>query len=344
MKHYAGIDMSSRSCHICVIDDNQHVHIDEKVPNNFPDIWKLLAPFDGRISAVVEASFNWYWLVDQLIDFDVPITLAHATHIKAITHAKIKTDRRDARWLAELLRVNLIPGSHICPLPLRRLRDMCRLRFRMAERKGNTLRQLRQVITNEGYHSVEKTILAQLDVDGLDIDTSVKNICHIQQDIQGAYESAIEGCDQHIITGLNDLPEIQAQVNRLRQVPGFGPVNSATVVFESGDPTRFKNHKPYISYSRLTPGLYQSGEKTKEGRKRKAGNEHLKRAYTCAAVVAPRSSVRVRAFREKHLLRRSSQSNRNIVVNSIVAHKLATGVFYMLTRNESWQEDRLFPC
>ena len=79
MNYYAGIDMAARSCHICVMNDDQDILIDQKVPNDFVEIWRLLEPFDGGIEVVVEASFNWYWIVDQLMDFDIPIKLLTPT-------------------------------------------------------------------------------------------------------------------------------------------------------------------------------------------------------------------------------------------------------------------------
>ena len=133
MQYYAGIDMAARTSHVCIIDDSQSVVVDQKIPNDLDAVYEILRGFRSKIDVVVEASFNWYWLVDALREWGVRIRMAHPALVRAITTAKVKTDRRDARCLAELLRANLIPESHICPHEQRRLRDLCRLRWRNSE-------------------------------------------------------------------------------------------------------------------------------------------------------------------------------------------------------------------
>ena len=87
-------------------------------------------------------------------------------------------------WLAQLLRGNLIPESHICPKPLRRLRDLCRQRFSLKERHGHHLRQIRRILMNEGYHSVDADVIAQLDIESLEIDQHAKDLCYSEQRMQ----------------------------------------------------------------------------------------------------------------------------------------------------------------
>jgi len=123
-----------------------------------------------------------------------------------------------------------------------------------------------------------------------------------------------------------------------------GPGIGTTIVVDSGNIDRFASHRPYISYARLTPGIAQSGESIKQGRSSKAGNKHLKRAFCSVAMHAVRASSTIRSFRDKHEQRRSSNSACRMICNAIVAHKMATGVFYMMKRNDTWKESLLFPC
>ena len=204
------------------------------------------------------------------------------------------------------------------------------------------LRRLRQILANEGYHTVSTDTLRDLDLDSLDVDPRVLVAIRMQQRIMATHQSIVADLDAEIATGIEAIPDFAHGYRLLRAIPGFGPVNAATVLLESGDLSRFKTVNHYCSFARLAPGLSQSGESKNTLRKSKAGNEHLKRAFTSAAMNASKGSAAIRAFRDKHRARRSSQSACNLLVNSIVAHKLAKGVFIMLTRNEPWNEEKLF--
>ena len=66
MKFYCGIDLSARDCHLCVIDEQLKVMVQQKLRNDLPKIVQLLEPYQGNLRIVVESTFNWYWLIDGL--------------------------------------------------------------------------------------------------------------------------------------------------------------------------------------------------------------------------------------------------------------------------------------
>lgn len=342
MVYFAGIDLAARSSQVCVIDDDQQVLVNRKIPNDLTALDEVLEPYRGDLRTVVEASFNWYWIVDHLVEIGCQTTLAHPVRLKAITSAKVKTDKRDAAWLARLLRGGLIPESHICPLDQRRLRDLCRLRWDLSQQRGTSLRKVRQVLANEGMHTISKQEIRHLDIEATDIDPMVQVTCHIRQSQQDHIDRCLEILDEAIGERVSQLTDLKDAITAIRTVPGFGPVNAATIVLESGDISRFGSVKGYASHCRLAPGVAQSGESSKRGRMNKAGNEHLKRAYTNAAMVAARTSPLIRKFRDHHRARRASHAACNLIVNNIIAHKMAVAIYCMLTRGEPWQEEKSF--
>ena len=109
MKFYCGIDLSARDSHLCVLDDNLAIQLQQKAANELPRIVALLTPFNPNLQIVVESTFNWYWLVDGLGDLGFEGCLAHTLGLAMITKAKVKTDSRDAFTLAKLLRAGVIP-------------------------------------------------------------------------------------------------------------------------------------------------------------------------------------------------------------------------------------------
>src|SRR5437868_771925 len=119
MKFYCGIDLSARDCHVCVIDEQLKVKVQQKLRNELPKIVQLLEPYKANLKIVVESTFNWYWLIDGLQAAGFEVVLAHTLGLYLITGAKVKTDRRDAYSLAKLLLVGAVPAAYIYPVETR---------------------------------------------------------------------------------------------------------------------------------------------------------------------------------------------------------------------------------
>jgi transposase len=77
MRFYCGIDLHAKDCFLCVIDDQDKIHLKPKVPNHLPSILDRLEAFSSRPSVVVESTLNWYWLVDGLQEAGFEVKLAH---------------------------------------------------------------------------------------------------------------------------------------------------------------------------------------------------------------------------------------------------------------------------
>ena len=113
MKYYCGIDLHTRDSVLCVIDAKDRIHLRERVRNCIFTIVEMLDSFSSRPSVVVEATLNWYWLVDGLKDHGFKVKLAHTYGLSMITGAKVKTDQRDAFTLARLLRLDAVPEAKL---------------------------------------------------------------------------------------------------------------------------------------------------------------------------------------------------------------------------------------
>src|SRR5260370_22693617 len=131
MKFYCGIDLSARACHVCVIDEQLQVRVQQKLRNELPRICQLLEPYKANLKIVVESTFNWYWLIDGLQAEGFEVVLAHTLGLYLITGAKVKTDRRDAYSLAKLLLVGAVPAAYIYPGEPRPVGDLLRRRLHM---------------------------------------------------------------------------------------------------------------------------------------------------------------------------------------------------------------------
>ena len=108
-------------------------------------------------------TFNWYWLVDGLIAVGFDVTLAHTLGLAMITHAKVKTDRRDAFTLAKLLRAGVIPKAYIYPPSTRPLRDLLRRRMQTVVLRAREYGALRQLLLREGILTSSRNQIKQAD-------------------------------------------------------------------------------------------------------------------------------------------------------------------------------------
>src|SRR5215217_2506645 len=110
---FSGIDLHKRSLAIHTVDAQGARVREADLPTRREAVTAYFAALPGPHRAVVECVQSWYWLRDLLAPAGVDLRLAHAKYVKAISYAKVKTDRVDARMLAQLLRVGLIPEAHM---------------------------------------------------------------------------------------------------------------------------------------------------------------------------------------------------------------------------------------
>ncbi|UCG88232.1 MAG: transposase [Gemmatimonadota bacterium] len=110
---YSGIDQHKRNSYITTYGPDGTVVKQERVTNTPLQLRRYFAQFPGRHKAVVESAGDWYWLAAVLEELNVELVLAHTTTLKAISAAKVKTDKIDSDILALLLHANLIPKAHM---------------------------------------------------------------------------------------------------------------------------------------------------------------------------------------------------------------------------------------
>jgi len=116
MRLYTGIDLHSSNSYLAIIDENGNRVFKRKSPNDPEQILAALAPHkDTIVGIVIESTYNWYWLVDTLMAEGYKVHLANPTEIKQYKGLKYSDDQHDAFWLAEMLRLGILPEGYIYP-------------------------------------------------------------------------------------------------------------------------------------------------------------------------------------------------------------------------------------
>src|SRR5499425_982062 len=129
MPLYGGIDLHANNSVIVLLNEQDQVLYQQRVANHLPTILEALAPYQADlIGVVVESTYNWYWLVDGLMDADYRVHLANPAAMQQYSGLKYSDDHSDARWLAHLLRLAVLPEGYIYPKAARAVRDVLRKR------------------------------------------------------------------------------------------------------------------------------------------------------------------------------------------------------------------------
>jgi transposase len=129
MPLYGGIDLHANNSVVVVLNEQDEVIYQKRLANDLPTILGQLAPYHPELKGVVvESTYNWYWLVDGLMEASYRVHLANPAAIQQYSGLKYTDDHSDARWLAHLLRFGVLPEGYMYPKAARAVRDLLRKR------------------------------------------------------------------------------------------------------------------------------------------------------------------------------------------------------------------------
>ncbi|MDR8392010.1 IS110 family transposase [Aliifodinibius sp. S!AR15-10] len=305
------------------LNDNGELLRREHLPANKRALLEFFGSFPEPVQAVVESTSSWYWLADWCQANEIPLSLAHAKMTKAISYAKVKTDKVDAKTLAELLRVGLIPQAHKVMVAQRDLRELTRGGLRMVQRRER-LQKYNVHIDEVGWYypdQLQSMLAARLpQVAAMEAKLLLEQILQLHRHTQ-QMEQEIEA--QGAFT--RDLELILP-------IPGIGMVGGWTILAEVGDICRFPSDRQFCSYCRLVPGSKDSGGSHRHKSGNKDGNKYLRLVFGQAAISAYSQYRTVKKFYNKIKCR----SGKN-VARTVVGKELAKGVWHVLTKQEPYK-------
>lgn len=337
---YGGIDLHAKNAQACVIDGQGVRMKEKKLDNNLPQIFEFFEPFGGETQIAIESTVNWYWLVDGLMNAGFDVKLAHPLGLKLITDAKVKTDRRDAYKLANLLRLDALPEAYVYPKETRPLRDLLRRRSDLVVERARCYQSLRMQFLQYNANNMSLSALKRFEDENLrvlPIPEEVKAYGLMVLDRIELLSRQIEEIEKH----LESVAVADPHFSLLTAIPGIGRVLGLTIYYEIGDITRFKNVRHFSSYCRLVPATHQSSGTVRRGKGSKQGSAYLKCAFTQGGMFMARHDKDIRAYRDRRA-NRTKGSGKNMKANAILAHKLGIAVFHMLKDGVTFKKELLF--
>lgn len=309
MKLYCGIDLHSNNHWLTIIDEQDGRVVERRLPNDLSLTLQSLEPYRSTLTGIaVESTFNWYWLVDGLMEAGYEVKLVNTSAVRQYDGLKHCDDRSDAFHLAHLLRLGILPTGHIYPKQQRAIRDLLRQRSRLVQQrtahvlnvKSTYARQLNLKVPTEVLNSDKKAPWPKV----ADVHTAMAIYAH-----------------RPVIAALNsEIKRIEAQVRRelkensgsrlLQSVPGIGPILAWVILLEAGDIVRFAQVGNFTSYCRCVQGARISNGKKKGEPNKKNGNPYLSWAFHEAAHTAIRYLPQAKRYYE----RKARQRNRMVAM------------------------------
>jgi transposase len=338
MKLYVGSDLHANNNFIALVDRKGKRVDQKKLPNDLFVIRDFLKPYQKDIVGIaVESTFNWYWLVDGLMDSDYKVHLGNPSAMQPYSGLKHVDDKHDAFWLAQMLRLGILPEGYIYPKEDRPIRDLLRKRRHLVKLRTSLLVSLQNIISRNCGVKFRANEIKRLKED------RVSPLLESNQDLALVGLASKEMIDQltrqiHKIEGtVIQRVQLKEAYRYLVTLPGVGKILSLTIMLETGPIGRFADVGHYASYCRKVPSRWTSNEKTKGKGNQKNGNKYLAWAFSEAAEFARRFDGQARAYYTRKMRKTNS-----MVAYSALAHKLARAAYYLMKDQVPFMPGKLF--
>jgi transposase len=322
--YYIGLDLHKKTISYCVKDAAGCVYQEGKIGStrNELDAWIRTLPQPRTIA--MEATIFTGWVYDHLLPHAEAVKVAHPLMLRAIAAAKRKNDKIDASKIADCLRCDFLPECHMAPTAIRDRRRVLRYRNLVQRQTVQMKNRISGLLMETGV-SYNKLRLHRMGY--------FQQLLSTNEEISDSVRPLLQLCREHIdrsirldrtlLRSLEQDPMLSERLQRLRTVPGVGPITALTWVLEVGDTSRFRSIKQAISYCGLCGAEKSSADKALRTPISKQRNKHIQRMLVEAARLAPRYSEELALLYERERQRGNANRATLAVARKMVAHMLA---------------------
>lgn len=337
MTLYCGIDLHSNNSLVSLIDNADRVIREQRLPNELDTVVNTLQPYQADIQGVVvESTYNWYWLVDGLMDHGYPVHLANTLAIQQYNGIKYTNDATDARYLAQLLRLGILPTGYIYPKAMRSVRDLLRRRLLMVKQRTAQILSLQSQIgrhTGQRLSALRIKQLQTADLAGYFTEPAALLAAQQAHQLRQQLDHQINTIEDQVLANCQQTPDYI----RLTGVPGIGKILGLTILLETGPIERFAQVGDYASYARCVPSDKISNGKSKGKGNTKNGNRYLGMAFVEAAHYAAIWNPTIKRYYQK-----KCKKVPKLVAKKTVANKLSRACYHMLKNGTQFEVNRAF--
>jgi transposase len=333
---YCGIDLHARTMYVCILNHDGEIVVHRTLPTSPEALLKTIAPYREHMVIAVEGIFTWDWLADLCAQEGIPFVLGHALYMKAIHGGKAKNDKIDAHKIAVLLRGGMLPQAYVYPAAMRATRDLLRRRMHLMRKRAELLTHVQQTNCQDNLPDIGKKLAYKTNRAGVAARfaaPAVPKSIEVDLALIDYYDQLLRALELAIITMAK-----QHDANTLyllHTVPGIGKILRLVLLYERHDIARFPRVQDFVSYCRLVKGAKESAGKRYGTSGTKIGKAYLTWAFSAAAVLF----LRNHPAGQKYLARLEKKHGKGKAL-TVLAHKLARAVYYMLKRGTAFDMDQ----
>jgi transposase len=335
--HFVGLDVHKQVIAYCVKTAAGEIVKEGKIAAKRAELDKWMKTLPTPWVGGMEATMFSSWIYRHLEEGGANIEMGHPAQMKAISAGKKKSDKLDARTIADLLRCNMFPTCYVIAPELEGLRRQIRFR-RLVVKEHVTFRNKTAGLLMECGVEYErkrlhgKQYFAEL----------MKNHGWVNRELEPLLRfnrsqiQTLQQMDQRILALLSKHPRLRARSEALQSIPGVGPVTALTWALETGTPERFASIKHAQSYCGLTSALRESAGHQKRGPLSKQRNRHLQCVLIEAAKLAPIANETLKAVHQKAMAAGRSGNEATLAVGrKMVAYLLAVDRAFLAQQRAS---------
>ena len=276
MDHFAGLDVSVKQTSVCIVDDTGKIVREAKVASEPEALLAVLTSGGHHFKRIgLEAGPLSQWLFSALGEAGLPVICVETRHMRAVLQAQInKTDRNDARGMAQMMRVGLYRPVHVKTLRSQKLRTLLTHRKLLQSKAIAVDNDLRGTLRNFGL-KVGMVGAVKFERRIRELVESLPDLAILVEPlliVRRVLREQITVLHRRLLAIVRD----DEVCRRLMTVPGVGPVVALTYRATVDVPARFRNSKAVGAVFGLTPSKYQSGEINRTGTISKCGDEMMR--------------------------------------------------------------------
>jgi len=334
---FGGLDLHASNVYCGLIDETGKRVYRKRLPTDLQSIGRALEPYQGQIkSLAVESTYNWYWLVDGLQQMGYETQLANPARMDQYSGLKQTDDETDAFWLAEMVRLGILPTGYIYPKQIRPVRDMLRRRLLLVRQRSQLAISLQSMLMRQCALRVSIGPLMKwtnVEVRNAFDDTYSQETAEGMLEVLRKQNSIIKVLEKTVLKRVKLIEPFDL----LLTLPGVGNILGVTIMLETGPIDRFASAGDYASYCRAVRSHRLSDGRKKGENNRKNGNKYLSWAWVEAANFAQRYHERPRAWFQRKMAR-----TKRVVATKALACKLSKAGFFILRDKVPYNEQKMF--
>lgn len=331
------MDLHKSTSSFCVMDREGEILREQRMPTTLEATERFVKSLGKKqhISLTLEPVSQSWCFVGHFERLGVTVYPANPRKLKSISKATSKTDKLDARVLADHLRTNHLPTSYLPPKHVRGWKEIARNRSALVNLRTQSKNRVHAVLFKNGLVSPYMSLFTKRGIEwlkGLELEPHFTLTIERQLSVVEHLDGEIKETEKAIRAAVKETKEMQL----LKTIPGVGDVFAATLMAEIGDVSRFKSPRQLQAYAGLVPWVRNSGDREWSGHLTKVGSHWLRWAAIEVAVATAR--IRTSTDIKDYYLK--VKKNKNNKTATVATARKLLAIMWSVLRNKRAFEAR----